>query len=92
MKVLITSEHVILGKLDDADGVPLSYSCAMHHALRPFIKDAFFVGCTVAYTHEGDRSFRFKHPLPDELFHGKWEQALKLIDKNGPYEIEVEGL
>ena len=97
-KVLITEKHVLLGQLDDKAGLPLTKSCAAHHALRPFIKEEFSVGSDLAFAFSEEigtgprKRYPFTDRLPDLLYQGRWKEALARIERDGPYEIFVEGI
>jgi len=87
MKILITEEHVLAAIKENS--LPTN-SCAMHQALRPFIKGNFGVISSEAFTDED--VFYFDIGLPDELYAGRYDEALAHIEKHGPYEFEVSGL
>lgn len=92
-KVLVTEEHVLLAQRDDKAGLYVSQNCAVHHALRPFIKSKFCVGAALAFSDDGQHTrYLFRDNLPNLLYTGKWDKALADIEEFGAYEIYVEGI
>jgi len=89
MKILITKEHVLAAIKEN--GLPTN-SCAMHQALRPFIKEIFSVVGPEAHNDRTDAIFHFDRHLPVELYGARYDDALAHIEKHGPYEFEVSGL
>ena len=90
MKILITKEHVLAAQKER--GMPNTNSCAMHQALRPFIKEVFSVIDGAVFISDPYQHFAFEPDLPYELYISDFQQALEIIEKHGPYEFEVSGL
>jgi len=90
MKILITKEHVLAAIAESENGGLPTNSCAMHQALRPFIKAPFSVVENRAII--GDVEFASDKTLPLELYSCQFDEALRQIDEHGPYEFEVSGL